>query len=185
MTSCYSNGPSPCYPNDLHRAFSPEPNIVSSYSIRGSGFAEIRESQPVTHADRAVIFFEEADPAEPTTECIQSDSFMVVGYEPSTKMPGAIARLLLAAKKDGKLVYVGSVGTGFKHAEARDLKKLLDGMRTDRPAVVKNCKNLVFVRPGLVAEIEYRRWTDDGKLRHSSFKGMRDEADEASLFLLR
>jgi bifunctional non-homologous end joining protein LigD len=35
-------------------------------------------------------------------------------------MTGAIARLLLAATKGGKLVYVGSVGTGFKHAEARE-----------------------------------------------------------------
>jgi bifunctional non-homologous end joining protein LigD len=115
-------------------------------------------------------------------KCIQSDSFVVVGYEPSTALPGAIARLLLAARKGERLVYVGSVGTGFKHAAARELKSLLDGMKTDRPAIVKKGKALVFVRPTLVAEIEYRGWTDDGKLRHSSFKGLRDDADIGSVY---
>lgn len=117
-------------------------------------------------------------------KCIQSDSFVVVGYEPSTAMPGAIARLLLAAKKGNGLVYVGSVGTGFKHAQARELKTILDDMRTNNPAIVKKSKNLVFVRPELVAEIEYRGWTADRKLRHSSFKGLREKADEASVVTL-
>jgi len=47
-------------------------------------------------------------------KCIQSESFAVIGYEPSTT-PGIIASLLLAARKGKGLVYVGSVGTGFKH----------------------------------------------------------------------
>jgi bifunctional non-homologous end joining protein LigD len=110
-------------------------------------------------------------------KCVQSDSFVVVGYEPSTAMPGAIARLLLAARKGDTLVYVGSVGTGFKRAQAREIRTLLDGMKTDRPAIAKKGKTLVFVRPELIAEIEYRGWTDDAKLRHASFKGIREVAD--------
>ncbi|UVC12404.1 hypothetical protein IHQ71_30855 (plasmid) [Rhizobium sp. TH2] len=99
-------------------------------------------------------------------------------------MRGAIARLLLAARKGDKLVYVGSVGTGFKHAQARELKTLLDGLRTNRPAIAKKGKTLVFVQPELVAEIEYRGWTDDGKLRHASFKGLREIPDEANVYNL-
>jgi bifunctional non-homologous end joining protein LigD len=34
----------------------------------------------------------------------------------------------------------------------------------------------------LIAEIEYRAWTDDGKLRHASYKGLRDVQDNASVF---
>jgi len=45
---------------------------------------------------------------------IQSDSFAIVGYEPSTKVPGAVASLLLAARKGKELVYAGSVGNGLE-----------------------------------------------------------------------
>lgn len=38
------------------------------------------------------------------------------------------------------------------------------------------------MRPTLIAEIEYRAWTDDGKLRHASYKGLRDAADEAVVY---
>ncbi|ASJ62125.1 hypothetical protein HR059_31105 (plasmid) [Sinorhizobium meliloti WSM1022] len=32
----------------------------------------------------------------------------------------------------------------------------------------------------LVAEVEYPAWTDDGKLRHASFKGIRPREDDAT-----
>lgn len=34
-----------------------------------------------------------------------------------------------------------------------------------------------WVKPTLVAEIEFRGWTTDQKLRHAWFKGLREEAD--------
>lgn len=45
-------------------------------------------------------------------------------------------------------------------------------------------RNAVFVRPELVAEIEYRAWTYDGKLRHASYKGLRDAADQLAVYQL-
>jgi bifunctional non-homologous end joining protein LigD len=115
-------------------------------------------------------------------KCIQSESFVVIGYEPSTAMRGAIASLLLAARRGDKLVFVGSVGTGFKDQVARDLKVQLDGMRMTQPAAPVEGKKLVFARPELVAEIEFRAWTNDGKLRHASFKGIREAADASTAF---
>jgi ATP-dependent DNA ligase len=41
------------------------------------------------------------------------------------------------------------------------------------PAVNLRRKNAVFTEPVLVAEVEYRTWTGDGKLRHPSFNGIR------------
>ncbi|WP_318871506.1 hypothetical protein [Sinorhizobium meliloti] len=41
-----------------------------------------------------------------------------------------------------------------------------------------------FLSPLLVAEIEYTAWTDDGKLRHASFKGIREREDDAGVFEL-
>lgn len=115
-------------------------------------------------------------------KCVQSESFQIVGYEPSDAMRGAIGRLLLAARKGGKLVYVGGVGTGFKHKEARDLKSLLDQIPAEKPPVALKRKNAVFARPTYVAEIEFRGWTDDQKLRHASYKGIREPEDNDKVF---
>lgn len=41
---------------------------------------------------------------------------------------------------------------------------------TKAPAVSLKRKDAVFVEPVLIAEVEYRAWTDDGKLRHASFQ---------------
>ncbi|XEN29804.1 bifunctional non-homologous end joining protein LigD [Ensifer sp. WSM1721] len=115
--------------------------------------------------------------------CTRRDSFVIVGFEPST-VPGAIGRLLLAARKGGELVYVGGCGTGWSRQESVKLRELLEEIVTKSPAVSLRRKNAVFTGPVLVAEVEYRAWTDDGKLRHPSFKGIRERADDASVFEL-
>lgn len=46
------------------------------------------------------------------------------------------------------------------------------------------CKGVIFTQPLLAAEIEYRAWTEDGKLRHPSFKGIREKADDVMVFEL-
>ncbi|WP_144245252.1 hypothetical protein [Sinorhizobium meliloti] len=46
-------------------------------------------------------------------------------------------------------------------------------------------RSRVFTEPILIAQVEYRAWTDDGKLRHASFKGIRPREDEAAIYELR
>jgi bifunctional non-homologous end joining protein LigD len=115
-------------------------------------------------------------------KCVQSESFAIIGYEPSTALPGAIGSLLLGARYRDGYKYVGSVGTGFKHDVARSLKKQLDKLKTKLPPVRVPGKNLVLTDPALVAEIEYRAWTNDWKLRHPSFKGLRDPDDATEIY---
>ncbi|NKM65275.1 ATP-dependent DNA ligase [Rhizobium leguminosarum bv. viciae] len=119
-------------------------------------------------------------------KCIQSEGFAIIGYERSTAAFGGIGRLLLAARQDGQLVYVGGVGTGFNERSAADLRKQLDKIVVDKPAVDTGRKkrDAVYVRPVLIAEIEYRAWTADRKLRHASFKGLRDPKDNADIYQL-
>jgi bifunctional non-homologous end joining protein LigD len=115
-------------------------------------------------------------------KCVQSESFMIVGYEQSRVARGGIGSLLLAARRGSAWISVGSVGTGFKERDAAYLKSTLDKLKTNKPAVPLKGKNLVFAQPTLIAEIEFRGWTDDGNLRHASYKGLREVQDNAAVF---
>jgi bifunctional non-homologous end joining protein LigD len=117
-------------------------------------------------------------------KCIQSETFLIVGYEPSAVALGGIGRLLLAAKRGNELAYVGGVGTGLTHKTGSALKKQLDRLATGEPAVKLKRKGVTWTKPDVAAEIAYRAWTDDGKLRHASFKGVRENADEVEIFQL-
>ncbi|WP_026230897.1 non-homologous end-joining DNA ligase [Rhizobium gallicum] len=116
-------------------------------------------------------------------KCLQSDSFFVVGYEKSGAARGQIGSLLLAARTGNDLVYVGSVGTGFKERDVLELRNMMDKITRKTPALEYNGqrKAVVWLQPTLIAEIEYRAWTDDGKLRHASYKGLREVQDNAAV----
>jgi bifunctional non-homologous end joining protein LigD len=113
------------------------------------------------------------------TKCISSDEFIVIGYEPGGSY-GGLGSLLLATAKNGKLVYVGGVGTGFNGRSAPALKALLDELTTAKPAIagLKN-KQAVWTKPEIVVEIEFPGWTEDGQLRHPSFQRVRDDRSAA------
>ncbi len=116
-------------------------------------------------------------------KCTRRGTFVIVGYEPST-MPGAIGRLLLAARQGDDLVYVGGCGTGWSNKESVQLRELLDAIPAARPSVALKRKGANFSEPLLVAEVEYRAWTQDGKLRHPSYKGAWALDDRAKVFAL-
>lgn len=117
-------------------------------------------------------------------KCIHSETFLILGYEPSAVALGGIGRLLLAARRGAGIAYVGSVGTGFSAKTATDLKLRLRELVIEKPAVAIKAKGAVWVMPALPAEIAFRGWTNDGNLRHASFKGLREEADVDDVFEL-
>ncbi|MGO8244074.1 non-homologous end-joining DNA ligase [Rhizobium johnstonii] len=120
-------------------------------------------------------------------KCVQSDGFIIVGYEKSGSAFGQIGSLLLSARKAGELIYVGSVGTGFNERSASELREAMDKIKVPAPAVKYPGlrKNVVWIKPTLVAEVEYRAWTDDEKLRHASYKGLRDVQDNAVVYMMK
>lgn len=115
-------------------------------------------------------------------KCVQSESFMIVGYEQSESARGGLGSLLLAGRRGYDWVYVGSVGTGFNGRQADYLKKTLDRLKATKPVVPLKGKRLVFAQPTLIAEIEFRGWTHEGSLRHPSYKGLREIQDNAAVF---
>jgi bifunctional non-homologous end joining protein LigD len=94
--------------------------------------------------------------------------------------------LIVGAYKDGKLVYLGRVGTGFNATLAREV---LDALRPLRQAKspfapdnrMPRQKGLNWVKPAKVAEVEFATITSDGLLRQASFKGLREDKSPRSV----
>ena len=78
------------------------------------------------------------------------------------------------------LRYCGSVGTGFDAVTLATLRRRLDALAVAvAPLVTLPAKAAVtrphWVRPELVAEVEFAEWTDDAIIRHASYLGLRDD----------
>ncbi len=103
--------------------------------------------------------------------------FAIVGYTPIATGASAIGALLVAFRDGRRYVYAGKVGTGYTEAVRRDLYRRLERDRVAAPPVsgAPRVKGARWVEPRLVAEVSFAEWTGDGKLRHPSFKGLRDD----------
>ncbi|QFI70082.1 DNA ligase D [Sinorhizobium alkalisoli] len=113
-------------------------------------------------------------------KCSQRQEFVVAGFVPSTTSPKAIGSLVLGYYDGGDLVYAGKVGTGFTSKLAHDLRKRLEKLEVQKtPFATKlaaaDARQVRFVSPELVAEVEFRAWTADGVVRHASFRGLRED----------
>ena len=122
-------------------------------------------------------------------KCHQQQEFIIIGYTESTGMRTVFGALLLGYYENNTLVFAGKVGTGFSELLLTVLTKHLKLIEISKPAQLKNVdvrevgsiQNIHWVKPLLVAEIKFTEWTNDGKLRHPSFLGLRFDKDPLTI----
>ncbi len=112
------------------------------------------------------------------TKCLQRQEFVIVGYTAPKGSRAGFGALLLGVKHNGTTVYSGRVGTGFDDRGLITLHGRLEKLKTDQPSVdvpKAITRGVHWVKPLLVAEVQFTGWTDDGRLRHPVFVALRED----------
>jgi bifunctional non-homologous end joining protein LigD len=161
----------------------PPTNIALSKQLEMSG-AEALEMAAKAGWE-GIIAKHKSSPYEPRRsrewlklKALQGQEFAIIGWNPSTHSSKEIGALHLGyVGDDGKFHYAGKVGTGFS---AKLRVWLRDELSKDVvPAPVASDAPRVaaatWVRPRFVAQVAYTEWTNDNRLRHPSFLGLRDD----------
>jgi bifunctional non-homologous end joining protein LigD len=115
--------------------------------------------------------------------------FVIGGFTPPKNSRPYFGALLVGYYRDGELHYAGKVGSGFNHAKLASLhreflkRRVDDCPFVDLPSPKRSrfgggmtrgmMKQVTWVRPELVAQVQFTEWTEDGSLRHPVFLGLR------------
>ena len=111
-------------------------------------------------------------------KCTQRQEFVIGGYtDPKGSRTGIGSLLLGVHDLQGRLIYSGNVGTGFDHKTLNDLHAKLSALKTSKPPFhqLPTAIKGHWVSPKLVAEVSFGEWTQDGRIRHSVFHGLRTD----------
>jgi bifunctional non-homologous end joining protein LigD len=106
--------------------------------------------------------------------CAQRETPTIAGFSPDSKDWDGI---YVGRRKGGDLVCAGKVDHGFDKKSVADLRKRLTPLiRKTQPYSKRIAHKGIWVEPQLMAEIEYRAKSAEGKVRHPFFKGIREDA---------
>lgn len=118
-------------------------------------------------------------------KCVKDQEFVVGGYTKPGGSRNGFGALLVGYYDRERLRYAGKVGTGYNEAMLRRLSGLLGELRRDRSPFgeVVPEQGPRWVEPQLVVQVRFSEWTNDGKLRHPRFTGLR--ADKRPIEVVR
>jgi bifunctional non-homologous end joining protein LigD len=121
-------------------------------------------------------------PLTNTTEVI------VAGFKAGGRRRTIASLLVGNYDANDRLVYVGQVSAGLTEEDLRDLEERLAGLRLpdcpfDGPVPRQHARQAEWVRPVVVADVTFRSWTHDRRLRQPSWKGLRPDRDPTDVHL--
>ncbi|MBU0892953.1 MAG: DNA ligase D [Gammaproteobacteria bacterium] len=112
-------------------------------------------------------------------KCTHRQEFVIGGYtDPQGSRTGLGSLLLGVHTPDGGLQYAGNVGTGFSQKLLTQLHGQLQKLKVAKnpfanPKAID--KKAHWVQPVLIAEVAFAEWTQEGRVRHAVFKGLRTD----------
>lgn len=156
--------------------------LMPSHRLAGNGLeafrlAKRRGYEGLLAKDLAASYVEGRSNRWLKVKVHQEDEFVIVGFTKPAGSRQHFGALLLGAYQNGKLRYVGKVGTGFDQETLRALYEKFQTLIRRQSALVDppREKGASFLEPRLVAQISFQEWTADGKLRQPVFLGLRDD----------
>ena len=120
-------------------------------------------------------------------KCLLRQELVIGGFTEPEGSRTDLGALLVGYHEGGALVYAGKVGTGFTRKTLAELRAALDPLATPRcpfspePPRAWTGAARHWVRPALVAEVAFSEWTNDGRMRHPSFQGLRRDKRAAEV----
>jgi ATP-dependent DNA ligase len=117
----------------------------------------------------------------------KGQEFVIGGYTPGNPLDSVI----VGYYEGDQLLYAAKVRNGVVPRLRREVWQKLKGLeiascpfanlpekkRTQFSLTREEMKNCIWLKPQLVAQIEFTEWTPDGHLRHSKFVGLRDDKE--------
>jgi bifunctional non-homologous end joining protein LigD len=158
--------------------------ILYSDHITGDGQAFYRTS--CTHGLEGIVSKPGSEAYRPgrrdrwmKTKCAKRQEFVVGGWQAREGDERDLASLLLGFYEGGKLHFAGKVGTGFDTKTRQQLIRSLTTIKRDTDPFVETPREYRklarWAEPRMVVEVQYAEFTNDGILRHTTFKGIRED----------